>query len=167
MSSSQNTNVVTTEFWRNKALDQLNSAEWEALCDGCGLCCMNKLEDWDTGEIFWTNVACTLLDGRTCRCKDYSNRFDHVPDCINLDAETVKKTPWLPATCAYLLVHEGKELFSWHPLISGDDQSVHEANISVKNQTISEDHVPVEEFENHLHDWQSERDIKNNRKKIK
>ncbi len=146
-------NVVSSGFWRNKALDELNTEEWEALCDGCGRCCLNKLEDWDTGDIYWTNVACRLLDDNTCRCKDYSNRFKKVPDCISLDPQTVRITPWLPLTCAYRLIDEGKELLDWHPLISGNAESVHEAGISVKGRTITEDDVPVEEFENHLADW--------------
>jgi len=143
-------------FWQTKTLDEMTHEEWESLCDGCGRCCLNKLEDWDTGAIYWTNVACTLLDGTTCRCKNYEQRFDTVPDCVQLSPETVRTLKWLPPTCAYRLIREGRDLYWWHPLVSKDPQSVHDAGISVKDKTISEDGMEPEEFENYLVDWPDE-----------
>ena len=119
-------------FWRVKRLEEMTGAEWESLCDGCGRCCLNKLEDEDTGEIAWTDVACRLLDGETCRCRDYANRQALVPDCIPLNPETVRSLTWLPPTCGYRLVEEGHDLYWWHPLVSGDPETVHEAGISVR-----------------------------------
>ncbi|WP_208985788.1 YcgN family cysteine cluster protein [Pseudovibrio sp. Ad26] len=143
-------------FWQTKTLDAMTHEEWESLCDGCGRCCLNKLEDWDTGAIYWTNVACTLLDGTTCRCKNYEQRFDTVPDCVQLSPETVRTLKWLPPTCAYRLIREGRDLYWWHPLVSKDPQSVHDAGISVQDKTISEDGMEPEEFENYLVDWPDE-----------
>ncbi|WP_208980731.1 MULTISPECIES: YcgN family cysteine cluster protein [unclassified Pseudovibrio] len=143
-------------FWQTKTLDEMTHEEWESLCDGCGRCCLNKLEDWDTGAIYWTNVACTLLDGTTCRCKNYEQRFDTVPDCVQLSPETVRTLKWLPPTCAYRLIREGRDLYWWHPLVSKDPQSVHDAGISVQDKTISEDGMEPEEFENYLVDWPDE-----------
>lgn len=135
----------------------MSSDEWEALCDGCGRCCLNKLEDWDTGEIQWTNIACKLLDGNSCRCTDYKNRLAKVPDCIQLDLAKLDELTWLPPTCAYRLIHEGKDLFDWHPLVSGCSQSVHEAGVSVRNRTISEEGLTVEDYEEHLVTWPGEK----------
>ncbi|SDQ88688.1 YcgN family cysteine cluster protein [Pseudovibrio sp. Tun.PSC04-5.I4] len=143
-------------FWQTKTLEDMTHDEWESLCDGCGRCCLNKLEDWDTGAIYWTNIACTLLDGTTCRCKNYEDRFDTVPDCVQLSPETVRNLKWLPPTCAYRLVRDGKDLYWWHPLVSQDPQSVHDAGISVKNQTISEDGMEPEEYEKFLIEWPEE-----------
>ncbi|GIL03322.1 MAG: UPF0260 protein [Alphaproteobacteria bacterium] len=140
-------------FWRVKTLGQMSAAEWEALCDGCGRCCLNKFEDADTGEIFWTSIACRLLDPQSCRCTDYRNRFDKVPDCIGLDVEKVASLAWLPPTCAYRLVHEGRDLYWWHPLVSGTPETVHEAGISVRGRTIAEDGLEPEDYEDFLVDW--------------
>ncbi len=140
-------------FWRAKSLEALTPAEWESLCDGCGRCCLNKLEDWDTGQIEWTNIACTLLDGETCRCRDYENRQATVPDCVQLTPSEVRTLTWLPPTCAYKLVADGHDLYWWHPLISGSADTVHEAGISVRGRTISEDGMELEDYENHLVDW--------------
>jgi uncharacterized cysteine cluster protein YcgN (CxxCxxCC family) len=140
-------------FWRRKTLDEMDPAEWESLCDGCGRCCLNKLEDIDTGEIAWTDVACRLLDQGTCRCSDYRNRRNKVPDCIPLDAENVRTLGWLPPTCAYRLVEEGRDLHWWHPLVSGDPETVHEAGISVRGRTVSERDWPVERLEERLARW--------------
>ena len=107
-------------FWKQKKLQEMSKSEWESLCDGCGRCCLNKLEDWDTAEIYYTNIACSELDCDTCRCKSYDFRFDVVPDCIDLTPQKVEEITWLPPTCAYRLVKEGKDLHPWHPLISGD-----------------------------------------------
>lgn len=143
-------------FWRVKALDEMNRAEWESLCDGCGRCCLNKLEDSDTGEIAWTDVACRLLDGGSCRCKDYAGRQQEVPDCIPLTPETVRTLTWLPPTCGYRLVAEGRDLYWWHPLVSGEADSVHQAGISVRGRTVSEELWPVETFEDRLVKWPEE-----------
>jgi uncharacterized cysteine cluster protein YcgN (CxxCxxCC family) len=140
-------------FWKRKRLDEMTAAEWESLCDGCGRCCLNKLEDWDTGEIAWTDVACRLLDRESCRCSDYPNRFATVPDCLKLTPEAVGELAWLPPSCAYRLVDEGRDLAWWHPLVSGDPETVHAAGVSVRGRVVSETDVPVERFEEHLADW--------------
>ncbi|WP_334175009.1 YcgN family cysteine cluster protein [Pseudoxanthobacter sp.] len=144
---------ATEPFWRTKTLDEMNEAEWESLCDGCGRCCLNKLEDWDTGAIAWTNVACTLLDTASCRCRDYPGRSAIVPDCIRLTPQEVETLPWLPPTCGYRLVADGEDLPWWHPLVSGDPQTVHEAGISVRGRAISEDGMAPEQLEDHLVLW--------------
>ena len=144
-------------FWRRKRLEEMDAAEWESLCDGCGRCCLNKLEDWDTGAIAWTDVACRLLDGETCRCRDYPDRQAQVPDCVPLDAETVRSLSWLPPSCGYRLVAEERDLYWWHPLVSGDPESVHAAGISVRGRTVSEDLVPVENLEERVVAWPGER----------
>ncbi|MEM6763012.1 MAG: YcgN family cysteine cluster protein, partial [Pseudomonadota bacterium] len=131
----------------------MSDEEWEALCDGCGRCCLNKLEDWDTGEIAFTAVACTLLDEWTCRCTDYDKRHEKVPDCVKLTPDTVGKLGWLPDTCAYRVVAEGRPLAWWHPLVSGDAETVHDAGISVMGRVVSEDHVAVEEYEDFIVSW--------------
>ncbi|QZZ36005.1 YcgN family cysteine cluster protein [Nitratireductor kimnyeongensis] len=130
----QSSNMTTKEFWKTKALAELNDQEWEALCDGCGKCCLAKLEDEETGEIYWTGVGCRLFDGETCRCSDYENRLKRVPDCVRLTPENVGNIPWLPSTCGYRLVAEGKDLPWWHPLVSGDQNTVHEAGISIRGR---------------------------------
>jgi uncharacterized protein len=125
----------TDPFWKSKTLSEMSEAEWESLCDGCGKCCLIGLEDADTGEIYLTDVACDLLDSGVCRCKDYANRKKLVPDCVKLTPETVGELNWLPNTCAYRLVYEKQDLRWWHPLISGDPESVHAANMSVRGKT--------------------------------
>ncbi len=140
-------------FWEDKKLEDMTVEEWEALCDGCGRCCLIKLEDEDTGEIMTSDVHCRLLDGTSCRCTDYPNRKRHVPDCIKLDIQTVKTIKWIPTTCAYRRLAEGRGLAWWHPLVSGTPQTVIDAGISVSGKTISEDDVPEAEWENHIADW--------------
>ena len=125
-------------FWE-KPLAALDRAEWEALCDGCGKCCLHKIEDGASGEIHPTNVACKLLDLHSCRCSSYRTRRAFVPDCIRLSAANVARHKWLPSTCAYRLRAEGKPLPEWHPLISGDPESVHRAGMSVRGWAVSED----------------------------
>jgi uncharacterized cysteine cluster protein YcgN (CxxCxxCC family) len=115
----------------------MNRQEWESLCDGCGKCCLSKLEDEDTGEIHWTSVACRLFDAGKCACRDYSRRNALVPDCIILTPENVRTIAWLPKTCGYRLVAEGKDLFDWHPLKSGGPESVHRAGISVRGRVTA------------------------------
>ena len=151
--STSSVNSAGRRFWEEKSLEQMTTDEWEALCDGCGRCCLNKLEDWDTGEIHFTNIACTLLDDETCRCSDYEKRFETVPDCIKLTPKTIGQYSWLPPTCAYRLMEEGKPLPQWHPLLSGSPETVHKAGISVKQKTVSEDGISVEEYEFYLVDW--------------
>lgn len=151
--SASTVNEDERPFWETKRLDEMTNAEWESLCDGCGKCCLNKLEDWDTGEIHFTNIACTLLDGKTCRCRDYANRMALVSDCIKLTPADLPSYPWLPQTCAYRLLNEGKSLPEWHPLKTGDPNSVHDAGISVRGRTVSEDGLTVDDYEDHLVDW--------------
>lgn len=135
-------------FWRRKTLAEMTRGEWESLCDGCAKCCLDKLEDEDTGEIRYTEVACRLLDLGTCRCTDYSNRTRFVPDCVVLTPRMVARLTWLPSSCAYRLISEGKDLEWWHPLVSGDPESVHRAGVSVRGRAVPgavagdlEDHV--------------------------
>ncbi len=130
--------MPTQPFWRAKTLEEMNPAEWESLCDGCGLCCLIRFEDEDTGDITPTRVACKLFDGDKCRCSNYGQRRRHVPDCIKLTPHNIEKLPWMPLSCAYRRLHEGKDLPSWHPLVTGRADSVHEAGVSVRGQTISE-----------------------------
>jgi len=141
------------KFWREKALADMSREEWESLCDGCGRCCLNKLEDEDSGEISWTDVACRLLDGESCRCRDYSGRLSAVPDCVQLDAENVKTLSWLPPPCAYRLVAEGRDLYWWHPLVSGDPDTVHQAGVSVRGRTVSERDWPPATMDQRLVSW--------------
>jgi uncharacterized protein len=139
-------------FWKSKTLSEMNAAQWESLCDGCGKCCMSKLEDEDTGEIVWTSVACRLFDSGACSCRDYANRARKVHDCVQLTPENVGTIPWLPQTCAYRLIHEGKDLHDWHPLVSGDRQSVHAAGMSVRGRVTAfeDDLLGVEDYFLHL-----------------
>ena len=126
-------------FWQTKTLEQMTAQEWESLCDGCGLCCLIRFEDEVTGEVIPTRVACKLLDQHLCRCKDYVNRKAHVPDCIKLTPWNIEALAWMPPSCAYRRLHEGRGLPGWHPLITGDPDSVHKAGVSIRDQTISEE----------------------------
>ncbi len=139
--------LTDTPFWE-KPIETLKRDEWEALCDGCGKCCLHKVEDEDTGRIYPTNVACKLLDLESCRCADYRHRRTHVPDCIRLTQRTIDNYPWLPSTCAYVLRASGKPLPDWHYLVCGDRDAVHRAGISVKGRAISELHAGP--LENHI-----------------
>ncbi len=140
-------------FWKQKSLSEFNQQEWEALCDGCGRCCVVKLEDMDTAELHYTDVACHLLDLDTTRCRDYENRLQRVPLCIQLSADNLNQIPFLPSTCSYRLVYEGKELPSWHPLISQQADSTFLAGMSVRFKVISEDELLDDELEWHIVDW--------------
>ena len=138
-------------FWEEKSLEDMTSEEWESLCDGCGRCCLNKLEDERTGKILYTNVACRLLDPDTCRCANYADRQRFVPDCRRLTPQNVSTIPWLPSTCAYRVLAEGKSLEWWHPLVSGDPNTVLEAGISVKGRVVSE--RDTDDLEDYVVDW--------------
>ncbi|MAG96335.1 MAG: YcgN family cysteine cluster protein [Alphaproteobacteria bacterium] len=138
-------------FWRQKRLDEMNSEEWEALCDGCAKCCLNKLEDIDTGEIAYTEVACRLLDLESCRCTNYAERRRLVADCVSLEPAAVQSLGWLPSTCAYRLLAEGRELPAWHPLVTGDPESLHRAGISVRGRVVSERQAGA--LEEHVVSW--------------
>ncbi len=129
---------MTDQFWKRKSLAEMTAKEWDSLCDGCGLCCMHKVEDEESGELFYTNLACKLLDTDTCRCTDYANRAKRVADCLVLTPDSTEAFEWLPATCAYRLLAHGDELPEWHPLLTGDPESVHEAGISVRGVVVSE-----------------------------
>jgi uncharacterized cysteine cluster protein YcgN (CxxCxxCC family) len=156
MSNSGRIQPVEAPFWRVKTLHQMTRTEWESLCDGCARCCLNKLEDEDTGFIEWTEVVCRLLDDETCRCSDYPNRHQRVPDCIALTPDNVPDLGWLPPTCGYRLVADGHDLYWWHPLVSGDPDTVHYAGISVRGRTLSETDVAVKDFEDHIVSWPNE-----------
>jgi uncharacterized cysteine cluster protein YcgN (CxxCxxCC family) len=145
--------MTGTPFWKTKTLAEMSNSEWESLCDGCGLCCLNKLEDWDSGEVAFTSVACRLLDGTSCQCKDYENRQSIVPDCIQLTLKGVEEIGWLPPTCAYRLVRDGEDLYWWHYLVSGERDTVHEAGISAQGRTVSEDDIDPEDLEDYIVDW--------------
>lgn len=138
-------------FWETVPLSRMTRAEWEALCDGCGKCCMNKLEDEDTGEVALTRVACRLFDDMTCRCGQYEERHQFVPECIvlkptNMDTHAY----WMPDTCAYKLLWQGKPLYDWHPLISGTPDSVHEAGVSMQGRTVPEFEIDEDDWEDHI-----------------
>ena len=138
------------QFW-TLPLGKLNPEEWEALCDGCGKCCLNKLEYEDTGEVAFTRVSCKLLDAQTCRCVDYPNRHHFVPECVRLSPERLKKVAyWMPKTCAYRLRYEGKPLPEWHPLLTGDPESTHQAGQSVRGWIVSELAVPEDDWEDYI-----------------
>jgi uncharacterized protein len=137
-------------FWEAKRLDQMTRAEWESLCDGCGRCCLHKLEDDETGEVYATNVACKLLDRRTGRCSSYRNRHAFVPECVRLTPAALSTLEWLPSTCAYRRLSEGSGLADWHPLVSGDPETVHRAGVSVRGWTVSE--IDAGDLEDHIVD---------------
>ncbi len=138
-------------FWETKPLDKLTAMEWESLCDGCGKCCLEKLEDADTGDVSYTDVACNFLDLKTCRCTNYALRKRFVPDCERLTSRNLLTISWLPASCAYRLLSEGRDLPSWHPLVSGDPETVHRAGVSVRGRAVPE--KMAGDLEDHIVDW--------------
>ena len=138
-------------FWKSKTLEEMTSEEWESLCDGCGRCCLHKLRDDDTSALAFTNVACRLLDTHSCQCSDYQKRKRRVPDCVSLTPAVVRAIDWLPPSCGYRRLAEGKDLAWWHPLVSGDKNTVHEAGISVRDRVVSERSAGM--LEAHIVDW--------------
>ena len=148
-------------FWQTKRLDQMTREEWESLCDGCGLCCLIRFEDEDTGEVFPTRVHCKLFDSQLCSCTDYANRKDHVPDCIKLTPWNIQALAWMPKSCGYRRIHEGRDLGDWHPLVSGDPETVHTAGVSIRGQTVSEETLdkPEDAIEHDASDWIEERGV--------
>ncbi|PCJ90365.1 MAG: hypothetical protein COA46_11125 [Porticoccaceae bacterium] len=134
-------------------MNELSPVEWESICDGCAKCCLHKLEDEDTGDIFYTDVACQLLDENSCQCRDYENRFTQVPDCFKLTPENLGQQTWLPSTCAYRLLFERKPLPDWHPLLSGNSQSIHSSGISVRGKTVAEQTVQPDDMEERIISW--------------
>ena len=137
-------------FWERKPLSAMTPAEWESLCDGCGRCCLHKLEDAATGEVYYTNVACRLLDIHGARCRAYAQRMRLVADCLVLSPERVAQFHWLPATCAYRRLAEGKPLPAWHPLVSGDPEKVHETGVSVRGKALSEKFISLDQLEAYI-----------------
>ena len=143
-----------TPFWRRKTLEEMSREEWESLCDGCGRCCLIKLEDEDDGRVYTTDVGCRLLDRSSCRCGDYKNRKRKVPDCIQLSPDLARTLKWLPPTCAYRLVARGQDLPWWHPLVSGRAETVAEAGVSAAGRiAASEDEVSTDGLFSHIRTW--------------
>jgi uncharacterized cysteine cluster protein YcgN (CxxCxxCC family) len=142
-----------SEWWNDKPLAQLSTAEWEALCDGCAKCCLHKLEDEDSGAVFYTKVRCRYLEEQSCRCTDYDNRSVLVPNCIALRPNDLQDLGWLPNTCAYRLRAADQPLPDWHPLMSGDANSVHEAGISIRGRAISDEYVHPDGYDEHIVRW--------------
>ena len=148
-------------FWHTKSLSEMNKAEWESLCDGCGLCCLVRFEDEETGEVAPTRVHCKLFDPQSCRCTDYADRKRQVPDCVKLTPGNIAALSWMPLSCAYRRIHEGRGLAWWHPLVSGDPETVHEAGVSVRGQTVSETELaePEDAFDYAAWDLVAERGV--------
>jgi uncharacterized cysteine cluster protein YcgN (CxxCxxCC family) len=142
---------ATPPFWETTPLDGMTDAQWESLCDGCGRCCLHKLRDDDDGSLSWTNVSCRLLDTTSCRCSNYERRQEKVPDCVSLTPAALREIDWLPPSCAYRRVAEGRGLEWWHPLVSGDPATVHTAGVSVRGRAVNERKAGP--LEHHIVDW--------------
>jgi len=142
--------AMSEAFWKTKSLGEMTRPEWESLCDGCGRCCLNKLEDEDTGKFHYTRAACKLLDLGTCQCTDYKNRAKRVPDCVTLTPMNVPDLGWLPESCAYRRLNEGRGLAWWHPLVSGNPATVQEAGISVETEAYTEEGISIDELVDHI-----------------
>lgn len=141
---------MSKPFWRKLTLDKMSPEQWESLCDGCGLCCLHKLEDMDTGDIHYTAVACHMLDLKTCRCSDYANRAQIVPDCTVLTPETARDLNWLPESCAYRRVAHGQDLPKWHPLVSGNSAAIKRAGVSASTFAIREQDADLDDLEQYI-----------------
>ncbi len=139
------------KFWETKSLTEMSTEEWESLCDSCGKCCLHKLEDQDTGEVYYTSVVCDLIDQDSCRCTQYQSRCTLVPECLDLKQHDFSEYTWLPATCAYRLLSEGQPLPDWHPLVSGTPDTVHEAGVSIRSYAMKES--DVDDPEDHIIEW--------------
>ena len=144
---------MDTKFWETKNLIDMNENEWESLCDKCGKCCVIKLEDFDTQEVHYTNVSCKLLCEKSASCKNYENRKSIVPDCIILSPDNLKDLKWMPETCAYKLLNEGKELPYWHPLLSGNDKEIVNSGNSVKNRVTNENKIKIKNLPDYIFNW--------------
>ncbi len=144
--------MFESQFWKQKSLEEMTKEEWESLCDGCGKCCLFRLEDEDQ-TFYTTNVICRLFIESTCQCSDYLNRSKLVPTCLVLNPKTVRDLKWMPQTCAYRLLAEGKELAWWHPLVCGDAGMVHEVGISVRGKVEFEQDIDMDDLEDHVVDW--------------
>ncbi|WP_394694183.1 YcgN family cysteine cluster protein [Hyphobacterium sp.] len=142
-------------FWKVKSLKEMTPEEWESLCDGCGKCCLVQLED-EEGDRVLTSLSCKLYDGASGKCRDYGNRSVRVPDCVRLTPDNVGQLAWMPKTCAYRLIHEGRDLPDWHPLVTGDPQSTFKANMSVRGQVTSEMRVDDADYEDFIREWPGE-----------
>ncbi|MAA63512.1 MAG: hypothetical protein CL581_01845 [Alteromonadaceae bacterium] len=145
--------IAAIPFWQRKRFDEMSTAEWESLCDGCGKCCLTKLEDEDTGDVYYTDLACQFMDSGSCQCTVYPERKQREPNCIVLTPHNVQDFGWLPRTCAYRLLSEGHPLPDWHPLISGDPQTVHDAQVSVSDRTVPNSQVDEQDWEDHIIHW--------------
>ena len=142
--------TLLSNFWKGKTLEQLSPEEWEALCDGCGQCCLYKLEDEESGDLYLTNVVCRFLDHKSCQCRVYKERHQAVPTCVQLTPQNVLELKWIPPTCAYKLIAEGRELPAWHPLICGERQSLQKSEFFVGDRVISETEVDMDDLENYV-----------------
>ncbi|MGZ8158234.1 MAG: YcgN family cysteine cluster protein [Methylobacter sp.] len=141
-------------FWKTKKLSEMTTEEWESLCDNCGKCCLHKLEDEDTGDIYFTSVACKLIDLDTCRCTRYAERTQLIPECLDLIQLDFANYHWLPETCAYRLLNDGEELPAWHPLLSGRPDSAQSVGVSISRYAIKESEVDdIEDLEDHIIEW--------------
>lgn len=145
--------MPVAEWWQVTELAELTPAQWDALCDGCGKCCLHKLEDEDSAEIVYTSVHCRLLDAQACRCKNYTQRQTLVPMCVDLREADMDDLQWLPATCAYRLRANGQQLPDWHYLVSGDRETVHTVGVSVRGRVICEDHVHPDGYDEYIVQW--------------
>lgn len=150
---------MTDKFWESTPLDQMSKDQWESLCDGCGKCCLIRMEDEDTEAIYVTDIACKLLDQGTCQCTNYVGRKAIVPDCVQLSPDNVGSLRWMPQTCAYRLIHEGKPLFNWHHLVSGSRSTIHEQGMSVQDATISENEIKPGQELTRITVWPGEPEI--------
>lgn len=145
--------IDTEPFWESKNLEDMTLEEWESICDGCGKCCLHKIKDVESGKVYFTNVACRLLDLGTCYCKDYDHRSEEVPDCFPLTPRIVREVNWLPGSCAYRRLAEGRELAWWHPLVSGDRNTVRQMGVSVCGKVVTEGEVDLKDLEDMVVDW--------------